>query len=150
MIYDGEYKWSTRHDRPDVVFVPGWPVLLAGVYKVFGIGHHVAVFFGMLFSLATPFLLYGLARRIWSEKEGRLAMLAGFLMPSYGLYHLSVLQEVLFVPLAIAIAWSAVHLVREFSYPRLLLLAGLVCLGTYERQSAMAFLFLPPTVLLIQ
>lgn len=103
---------------------PGWPLFLAGIYRLAGV--HVPLVYGVLCLLGalSCVLTYLLARELVSERTARIAgFLAAIYLP-HVYFSAGFLSEGLFVPLLALGAWLFVRSLKVSSLP-LLLVAGL-------------------------
>jgi 4-amino-4-deoxy-L-arabinose transferase-like glycosyltransferase len=127
--------------QPTSFRAPGWPLLLAGFYAVFGTNPPGVYVLLCLLGAAGCVLTYLLAREFIPEAAARLAgVLAAVYLP-YAYFSCSFLSEGLFVP---QLLLGLLLLVRYLKQPSLLLLilAGLV-LGWTALTRPFALLLLP-------
>lgn len=98
---------------PTLSRLPGYPVFLAGVFAIFGIGNFRAVLLvQVLFDLGTCGLIADLARKLFSERAGRVAFLLAGLCPFLANYAATALTETLeifFTALALNLATRALR-----------------------------------------
>src|ERR1039458_2244911 len=97
--------------------LPGYPAFLAGIFWLFGSGNFRAVLLAqILLDLATCLVVADLARRVVSERAGRIAFVLTALCPFLANYAAAVLTETLevfFTALALDCAAAALNRIGE-------------------------------------
>jgi 4-amino-4-deoxy-L-arabinose transferase-like glycosyltransferase len=98
---------------PTMMRLPGYPLFLAFTFLIFGMDHYVgAMLFQLLFDLLTCFLIADIARRIFSERAARVALLLSAFCPflmSYVATPLTECLEILFTAAALDLALFALE-----------------------------------------
>lgn len=86
-----------RVDEPTAFYEPGFPLLLAGFYSIFGsVGDSAYLMFQMLFGSVLCVLVYYLARFVASEKASLAAGLFAGIYPSFVFYSVVLMTDMLF------------------------------------------------------
>ncbi|WP_181494269.1 ArnT family glycosyltransferase [Thermosulfuriphilus ammonigenes] len=118
----GEFGWRPGHLT--AIRPPLYPVFLALIYKVFGPENYNAVRLIQIFlSLASGWLVYSLAKRIFHEEKVALLATGLFLFyPSLLLFNYLLLTEILFIFLFLLSIWFLLSFKRSF---RSLFIAGI-------------------------
>ncbi|MFC1804617.1 ArnT family glycosyltransferase [Candidatus Omnitrophota bacterium] len=75
---------------------PGFPFFLAVIYKIFGHTYKHVKFFQILISLITLGIIFCLARDVFGERVGFIAMFVGAIYPPFLSYNGLILSECLF------------------------------------------------------
>lgn len=93
---------------PSMIRMPGYPLFMAAVYSVFGVGNYRALLLiQALFDLATCFIVADIARRLIGDRAARWTFAAAAVCPFIATYAGAVLTECLecfFTALAIDLA----------------------------------------------
>jgi 4-amino-4-deoxy-L-arabinose transferase-like glycosyltransferase len=85
---------SESSPRPTLIRVPGYPLLLALCFLLFGIeNYHAVLYIQLLIDLATCLLVADLARRLWGKRAGIAAVWLAALCPFTANYVGSALTE---------------------------------------------------------
>ena len=118
----GEFGWRPGHLT--AIRPPLYPAFLALIYKVFGPESYNAVRLIQIFlSLASGWLIYSLAKRIFHEERVALLATGLFLFyPSLLLFNYLLLTEILFIFLFLLSVWFLLYFKRSF---RNLFIAGI-------------------------
>ncbi len=80
---------------------PGYPVFVAGIYKIFGTNPHLAAAFNIIPSLIIMLFSYFIARRLFGERPARWTAIILTLFPSQILFCNLLASEILFTALMI-------------------------------------------------
>jgi 4-amino-4-deoxy-L-arabinose transferase-like glycosyltransferase len=127
---------------------PGWPILLAGVYKVAGEQPRLVYLLNCVLGALGAWLTYLLGRELLDEAGARLAgMFAALYVPSIW-FATKFLSENLFVPLLALTLWLFVRGLRAGSGPLWALAVGLV-LGWAVLTRPFALLMVPLLTLIV-
>jgi 4-amino-4-deoxy-L-arabinose transferase-like glycosyltransferase len=78
--------YSTDGVNPELGFPPGYPLLLAGMHKIFGFSSTVPLYFHVLFSALECVLLYLLCKKLYSERVGYIAYALYLVLPGINLH----------------------------------------------------------------
>ncbi|RJP78534.1 MAG: phospholipid carrier-dependent glycosyltransferase [Candidatus Zixiibacteriota bacterium] len=92
----GKYVISLDQPLTQTFRLPGYPLFLAAVYRIFGVWPPGVVLIQIFISLGSIWLVYRLGRRLWNEKAGLWAAGILALDPVSLTYSLKVLTETLF------------------------------------------------------
>ncbi len=96
--------------RPTLIRLPGYPLLLAAIFRVFGVDRYVPVLVIQVgLDLWTCLLLGGIARRVYGERAGVVAVWLGAVCPFMANYVAAPLTE---VPTLFCVAAAFYALVR--------------------------------------
>jgi 4-amino-4-deoxy-L-arabinose transferase-like glycosyltransferase len=128
---------------------PGYPLFLAAVFGVFGLGNYVALYFIQSLMLGLLGLcVYGSFARIGWRRIGYAAGLLVSLLPSYGLYTHTVASELPFAFLAGLIFYLMVRIATDSAKASfgIYALIGLLC-GYASLVRGQFLLFLPCMIL---
>ena len=94
---------------PTAIRLPGYPVLLAALFAIFGVDHYRPVLLlQILVDLGTCFLIADMARRVLSPRAAKAAFLLAALCPFFANYAAAALTETLeifFTTLALEMAF---------------------------------------------
>jgi 4-amino-4-deoxy-L-arabinose transferase-like glycosyltransferase len=102
---EGDHFLAGDDGQPTAWAPPGYPVVLAAVYKLFGAGASSAkVFNAVVGALAVAFT-YGVGRLAFGHRAGALGALLFAFFPSHIVWSSSVLSESLFSLLFVASLW---------------------------------------------
>ena len=98
------WQWATKGgyyngELLTAYWPPAYPFLLSRLYLLFGHVPMTGVAVNFLFSLATAYLAYLIARAVWNERIGRWTLLLLACLPSQILFVNVLASEVLFAPL---------------------------------------------------
>jgi len=93
---------------PTYIRLPGYPMFLAGVFSVFGMEHYRTVLFlQMLVDLGTCLVIADIARRMFTERQAKIAFLLAALCPFLANYTATALTETLEIFFtALALDWA--------------------------------------------
>jgi hypothetical protein len=118
-VYSGS---STPPLTPTYVRVPGYPLFIAGIYRVFGVDNDTAVRLAQaVIETATCWMVaclaLALAPTAWPQKRRRRVQCAALglaaVCPFTAIYVTTLLTEVLAIALGTAIAWFTMRALRE-------------------------------------
>jgi 4-amino-4-deoxy-L-arabinose transferase-like glycosyltransferase len=120
---------DSGHVMPTLSRLPGYPAFLAGIFAIFGWSNFRAVLLvQVVFDLGTCFVIADLARRVFSGRAAKAALMLAALCPFLANYSAAVLTETLeifFTALALDLAvWGIAAFENEG--PRRLMLPWLV------------------------
>ena len=121
---------------------PLYPLVLAGLYAVFGVSIRVAQFLNVVLGVCSVWLGYNLARRVFGSDAGTWA---GILLAVYPLllyYTGQLLTETLFVFLLALGLWSLLRLQRSAPWASLILPGIIFGLAALTRPTALPIAFL--------
>ena len=80
-----QHMYGVEHANgwaPTLIRLPGYPLFLAFTFLLFGVDHYIgAMLFQLVFDVLTCFLVADIARRIFSERAARIALLISALCP---------------------------------------------------------------------
>lgn len=122
---DGYPRSQLGVDGPTAFRPPGYPVVLAAVDLVGG-GWTAMRILGALLGVATVALIFLIAQRIWDRRVAVVAGGIAAVFPPLVVLNVSLLSEVLFLPLALASIW-AVLAFRDDRRLRWAAAAGVLC-----------------------
>jgi len=94
----GVYGFATTAKglQPTLIRLPGYPLFLAACFRVFGVDHYVAVMCVQgLLDLFTCLLIAALARRLFGQRAGLIALWLSALCPFTAAYVAAPLTEIL-------------------------------------------------------
>ena len=132
---------------PTAYFPPGYPAWLSLIFQLFGVSLPAALLGNVLLQTCAVLLVYLVAREVYAESAGRIAMAVWALHPNSIAYTALLTSEHLFIPTMLLGIWL---LLRARRQGWLLLPAGLLFgLGALTRPQglllpALYFLFLLP------
>ncbi len=132
--------------KPTSLRPPLYPLVVAGIYQVFGIENFLAVSaFQAALSLLTALLVYQLGASVYSPRVGLWAAGAACLYPTLLAYNQLLLSEVLFTFFLTAGAVVSVCVLRTTDLRAAILLGLSLGLGALTR--SVLWLFAPPLCL---
>jgi 4-amino-4-deoxy-L-arabinose transferase-like glycosyltransferase len=105
-ILGGEYSLDGRNTA---LVVPGYPVFLAGIYRLFGDGQFGVRLVQCFLDVITCLLFFLVCRNIFDEKYSLIALSVFAFFPSNALYTQSVLTESLFGLFAMLVLLSVMR-----------------------------------------
>jgi 4-amino-4-deoxy-L-arabinose transferase-like glycosyltransferase len=142
LVEHGEYGFEPG--QPNSLRPPLYPVLVAGVYRVFGLENYQAVrLLQALLSLANVLLVYALGSAILSRRAGLWAAGLYAFYPSMLGYNNLLLTEVLFTFLLCAFCVLLIHALQRDSFRSLVLAAIVLALAALTRSVVWLF---PPVL----
>ncbi len=133
--------------RPTSFRAPGWPLVLAAVYWLFGVQPVVVYVLLCALGAASCLLTYALARELAGENSARWAGLLAAIYLGHIYFAFSFVSESLFVPCLALGGWLFIRFLK-FGSIRTLALAGLV-LGWATLTRPFGLLLLPMFLLLL-
>jgi 4-amino-4-deoxy-L-arabinose transferase-like glycosyltransferase len=129
---------------PTAFWPPGYPLLLAGVYALFGPHLVVAKLLNVALAVATCGCVYALAARLFGPAVGLCAAAILAFLPDHVWYAPLLLSEVSFTALLAALLWLfAVWSERGVEGPRWIAFGALVGAAALVRGTAALFLAVP-------
>jgi 4-amino-4-deoxy-L-arabinose transferase-like glycosyltransferase len=117
----------------------GYPLMLAGAYKLLGPTTGVGEGLNLLLALGTGALVYGFARRVWSREGGAIALWLYALCPAQALVVTLMGTEVAYAAVFLAAMWAGTEAARG-KWPPALLTGALLGLAQYIRPTSLALL----------
>jgi 4-amino-4-deoxy-L-arabinose transferase-like glycosyltransferase len=111
LLADGHGYVSYQTLKPTALWAPGYPVLLAGLFKLPGDDVAAARALNVLAGVALVAAAYYLGSRLWNERAGLIAAALMAFFPSHIYFSTLVMTEVLYTGLAacllcLALAWT--------------------------------------------
>lgn len=103
---------------PSALWPPGYPAMLAVVYRLTGDSVTAGKLANAAFGAATAVLAYLIARRLFDERAGVAAGAAVALLPSHALFTAVTMSEVYFTFLLVALAYLTLCWVWDRERPR--------------------------------
>jgi 4-amino-4-deoxy-L-arabinose transferase-like glycosyltransferase len=129
---------------PTAFWPPGYPLLLAGAYALFGSHLAVAKLLNVALAVATCGFTYALAARLFGARAGLCAAAILAFLPDHVWYTPLLLSEVAFTALVAALLWLfCVWSERGAEGPRWIAFGALVGAATLVRGTAALFLAVP-------
>jgi len=129
---------------PTAFWPPGYPLLLAATYSVFGPQLLAAKLLNVALSVATCAFVFGLGARLFGARVGLCAAAILALLPDHIWYAPLLLSEVTFTALIAALLWLfAVWSERRVEGPRWILFGAGVGAAALVRGTASLFLVVP-------
>lgn len=141
-----------KPDIPEVIRTPGYPLFIAGIYFLFGKRHFPVIFAQILLSIATAFILYQMARRIWGSRDISTVCLLLFALDVNSFYHsqLLITETVFAFIIQLWIFWGVVLIQEErLDLGRSFLYGLMLAVGTMIRPISYYLFFLTLFLFLI-
>jgi 4-amino-4-deoxy-L-arabinose transferase-like glycosyltransferase len=111
---------------PTLIRLPGYPIFLAVMFRLFGMEHYSAVLRAqVVIDLATCFLISEIARRAISERAAKIAFVLAALCPFTAIYCAAPLTETLSIFMTAGTLLAVVCTLREETALRYWILAGI-------------------------
>jgi len=126
VLADGSRVYPNENElSPTALWPPGYPALLAVVYKLTGGALMAAKVLNAVFGALTALVTYLLARRLFGERAGIIAGFMVALLPSHVLFTAVTLSEAFFTFLFVLLAYLLVRWTLDSQRPHSLQLLGL-------------------------
>ncbi len=107
LVDEGHFNHTVGQSEPEFIRTPGYPLFIAGSYKVFGVDLTALLLMQVVASACSLLLVYLLAARMWSAWIGLIGAALTLLEPSQNLATAKVLTECLATTLLLLAAWAA-------------------------------------------
>jgi hypothetical protein len=133
-------------DSPNAIRAPAYPSLLAGVYAITGNSANAGKVVGALLGTVTVFLLYLVGHALWDRRVGLLAAGLAAVFPPLVMLNASLLSEVLFLPLVLALVLAVLAYRRSGGHLGWAAAIGALC-GLAALTRAVGVVLLIPAVL---
>jgi 4-amino-4-deoxy-L-arabinose transferase-like glycosyltransferase len=126
--------------KPTAYRLPGYPLVLAATYALFGDSKAPIRILQTASDLLSCLLLFGIGKKLFSEKVGFVAAAALALFPIQILYVSQLMTETLFTTILLLIIWLALREEKESQSVRNhLILGALIGVGTLIRPTMLPF-----------
>lgn len=141
----GVYTFSHDSDKVSAYRAPGWPFVLAAVYKVFGKNYHAARCVLVLMDCVLCCLVYAMTRKLFGERAGWIAGIVAASYPQLFLLCAPMLAEPQFGLLLFAALYLMVGVSDNTGWRRDVAIGALFGVATLTRTILM---LLPPAIVL--
>ena len=146
LLQTGSFAVSPElSEVPQTVRTPGYPLLIAGAYALFGERNGPVVFIQILLSIGILAIVYRVARKQWNQGVALLAALILALDQISLAFTLKILTETLFTLLLFGVLVAIAPVSSSSRVPGRILLAGaLLALATMVRP--ISYYMIPPMI----
>lgn len=133
-----EFNRSPDSDEAEFFRTPGFPLILAGFYKLFGVSYIPFIVFQMVVgALIIPMLAYHLGKMMFNETAGFLSAILLLFDPNLSFLNFLVLSETLNLLLVLMIATICYKLLfTGFSLGKLIFLSLIIVISIFVRPIA--------------
>jgi 4-amino-4-deoxy-L-arabinose transferase-like glycosyltransferase len=104
-------------NTPTLSTTPGYSLLIAGVYKIFGEKRYPLIIFQILISTLSIFIIFVIAAKLWTHQAALIASTLMAISPLQILYSQLMLSETLFTLFVVLSLLSATYLIIAGQYP---------------------------------
>jgi 4-amino-4-deoxy-L-arabinose transferase-like glycosyltransferase len=151
LLHHGEFSRSPQAPyEPEILRTPAYPLLLAGLYGIFGIQPAIVVFAQIAFSVATIFIGFRITALLFHERAGLLAALLLAADPVAAYYTQVLLTETIFTTTISLCLLLLLHALTEPSKWQWSVGASIcLALSTYIRPTSYYLGFIFPLILFL-
>ncbi len=148
LLHHGEFSRSSQAPyEPEILRTPAYPLLLAGLYGIFGIQPAIIVFAQIALSVATIFIVFKIATLLFHERAGLLAALLLAADPVSAYYTQVLLTETVFTTTISLSLLLLLHALTEPSRWQWSIWASIgLALSTYIRPTSYYLGFILPFI----